>query len=121
MSEKTFVGMQVGGISFIDEGVEETLDIFVELAGVNAIFISALSWARGNAGRSGSGDYPDHGGQEPDNLQGGAFFPPDPKYYHATSIKDFTAPDPLYKGWDILGDVIPAARERGMEGLYVLL
>ncbi|MXW69635.1 MAG: hypothetical protein F4Z61_07025, partial [Acidimicrobiia bacterium] len=70
MSEKTFVGMQVGGISFIDEGVEETLDIFTNLAGVNAIFISALSWARGNAGRSGSGDYPDHGGQEPGNLQG---------------------------------------------------
>ncbi|MDE0131435.1 MAG: hypothetical protein OXQ32_04155 [bacterium] len=115
MSEKTFVGMQVGGISFIDEGVEETLDIFTDLAGVNAIFISALSWARGNAGRSGSGDYPDHGGQEPDNLQGGAFFPPDPKYYHGTTIKDFTAPDPLYEGWDILGDVIPAAKERGME------
>ena len=115
MSDQTFVGMQVGGISFIDEGIEETLDIFAELAGVNAIFISALSWARGNAGRSGSGDYPDHGGQEPDHLQGGAFFPPDPKYYHGTTIKDFAAPDPLYEGWDILGDVIPAARERGME------
>ena len=115
MSDRTFVGMQVGGISFIDEGIEETLDIFADKAGVNAIFISALSWARGNAGRSGSNDFPDHGGQEPDHLQGGAFFPPDPKYYHGTSIKDFTAPDPLYEGFDILGDVIPAARERGME------
>ena len=115
MSDRTFVGMQVGGISFIDEGIEETLDIFQESAGVNAIFISALSWARGNAGRSGSNDFPDHGGQEPDHLQGGAFFPPDPRYYHGTSIKDFTAPDPLYEGWDILGDVIPAARERDIE------
>lgn len=112
MSE-TFVGAQVGAISFIDEGVEGVLDTLSELAGVNALCISALSWSRGNAGRATTG-FPDHGVAEPDDLQGGAFFPPDPRYYEGTSIKHFTAPDPLYRGFDTLGDVIPEARRRGM-------
>jgi len=112
MSE-TFVGIQVGAISFIDEGVEETLDRFIELAGVNAICISALSWNRELAGRA-AGDFPDHGLREPDNLQGGAFFSPNPRYYEATSLRHFTAPDPLFSGFDALGDVIPEARRRGM-------
>ena len=47
---KTFVGIQVGAISFVDEGVEKVLDILEEQAGVNAILISALSWSIGNAG-----------------------------------------------------------------------
>ena len=110
---KTFVGLQIGAISFIDEGIPETLNLVQEQAGVNALMISALSWSRGNAGRSTTG-FPDHGVAEPDNLKGGAFFPPDGRYYHATSIKDFAAPDPLYKGFDALGDVIPEARKRGM-------
>jgi hypothetical protein len=110
---RTFVGMQVGAISFIDEGVDKTLDLFVERGAVNAVCISALSWSRGNAGRATTG-FPDHGVQEPDDLQGGAFFLPVPKYYEATSIKHFVAPDPIYKGFDALGDVIPEARRRDM-------
>lgn len=108
-----FVGMQVGAITFVDEGVGPALDQMHELAGVNTLCISALSWSRGNAGRATTG-FPDHGVAEPDNLQGGAFFPPDPRYYEGTSIKHFTAPDPLYRGFDALGDVIPEARRRGM-------
>lgn len=112
MSEP-FIGIQVGAISFIDEGVGATLDSFKNLADVNAICISALSWARGNAGRATDG-FPDHGAREPDNLQGGAFFRPDPRYYEGTSLRHFDAPDPLYAGFDALGDVIPDARRRGM-------
>lgn len=110
----TFVGIQIGAISFIDEGVAQVLDLLQEKAGVNALLISALSWSRGNAGRALYG-FPDHGVQQPDNLQGGAFFEPDPDYYEATFHKKFKAPDPLYKGFDTLRDVIPAARERGMK------
>ena len=112
MSE-TFVGIQIGAISFIDEGVEQVLDILQEKAGVNALMISALSWSIGNAGRAAFG-FPDHGVQEPDNLRGGAMFEPDPRYYQKTFMKRFAAPDPLYKGFDTLADVIPAARKRGM-------
>ena len=112
MSEP-FIGIQVGAISFIDEGVDATLDSFVALANVNAICVSALSWARGNAGRATDG-FPDHGVREPDHLQGGAFFRPDARYYEGTSLREFTAPDPLYAGFDTLSDVIPGARRRGM-------
>lgn len=114
MSDKTWVGIQVGAISFVDEGVEQVLDTLEERAGVNAILISALSWSIGNAGRAAFG-FPDHGVQEPDNLQGGAFYEPDPQYYQATFHKQFSAPDPLYKGFDTLRDVLPAAQERGIK------
>jgi hypothetical protein len=111
---KTFVGIQIGAISFIDEGVEAVLDTLQEKAGVNALLISALSWSRGNAGRALYG-YPDHGAQTPDNLQGGAFWRPNPAYYEATTHAHFAAPDPLTQGFDTLADVIPAAQARGIK------
>lgn len=112
MSE-TFVGIQIGAISFVDEGVESVLDILQEKAGVNALMISALSWSIGNAGRAAFG-FPDHGVAEADKLRGGAFFEPDPRYYSKSFMKQFAAPDELYEGFDTLADVIPAARKRGM-------
>jgi hypothetical protein len=111
---KNFVGIQIGAISFVDEGVEAVLDILQEKAGVNALLISAVSWSRGNAGRAAYG-FPDHGAQEPDHLKGGAFYNPDPLYYGSTDHKSFMAPDPLYKGFDTLADVIPAAQKRGVK------
>lgn len=108
-----FVGIQIGAISFIDEGVEQVLDILQETAGVNALMISALSWSIGNAGRAAFG-FPDHGVQAADNLRGGGFFQPDPRYYKNTHLDEFAAPDELYAGFDTLADVIPAARRRGM-------
>lgn len=110
----TFVGIQIGAISFIDEGVEQVLDLLQERAGVNALMISALSWSLGNAGRAAYG-FPDHGVQEPDNLQGGAFYKPNPAYYQNVTHQQFQAPDPLYEGFDTFADVIPAARARGMK------
>lgn len=110
---KVFVGIQIGAISFVDEGVEPVLDLLQEKAGVNALLISALSWSRGNAGRAAYG-FPDHGVQEPDHLQGGAFFRPHPDYYGATFHSKFGAPDSLVQNFDTLADVIPAARARGM-------
>ena len=106
-----FVGIQIGAISFVDEGVEPVLDLLQQRAGVNAILVSALSWSIGNAGRAAFG-FPDHGVQQPDHLQGGAFYRPDPDYYRATFHQRFTAPDTLYDGFDALTDVIPAARQR---------
>jgi hypothetical protein len=111
---ETFVGIQIGAISFVDEGVESVLDRLQETAGVNALLVSALSWSIGNAGRAAYG-FPDHGVQEPDHLQGGAFFEPDQTYYQATFHKQFKAPDPLYEHFDALADVIPLARARGMK------
>jgi len=109
----TFVGIQVGAISFIDEGVAPTLDRFADLGAINALCISALSWSRGNAGRA-LKEFPDHGVPEPDDLRGGAFFKYDKRYFEATPLRHLAAPDPLYQGFDALGDVIPEAKRRGM-------
>lgn len=111
---KTFVGIQIGAISFVDEGVEAVLDTLQSRAGVNGLFISALSWSRGNAGRALYG-FPDHGGQEDDDLQGGAFWKPNPAYYPTVNPDNLLAPDALLKGFDTLAEVIPAAKARGMK------
>jgi hypothetical protein len=110
----TFVGIQIGAISFVDEGVEQVLDILQERAGVNGLFISALSWSLGNAGRAFYG-FPDHGVKEPDHLKGGAFWKRDPAFYDNYDPSNLDAPDQLYAGFDTLADVIPAAKRRGIK------
>ncbi|MDR7468141.1 MAG: hypothetical protein QN167_06740 [Armatimonadota bacterium] len=113
---KNFVGIQIGLVSFLDEGVAPVLDFLQEKARVNALLPSTISWSRGNAGRA-TDWYPDHGKAEPDDLIGGAMFRIDPRYYHATSIKEFAAPDPLYQGVDFLELIQDEAKERGI-GIY---
>jgi hypothetical protein len=109
----TFVGIQVGAISLVDEGVAPVLDLLVERAKVNAVLLSALSWSRGNAGRATTG-FPDHGLAEPDELEGGAFFQPHERFYARTPIKTFPAPEPAYEGRDFLAELIPEAKRRGV-------
>ena len=111
---KDLVGVQIGSISFIDEGVEEPLDILQEKGAVNALMIAALTWAPSVFGRA-KGGSADHGITEPLDLVGGAFWDPDPKYYDSTFLKEFRAPDPIFEGFDTLRDVIPAAKKRGMK------
>ncbi|MBI4278860.1 MAG: hypothetical protein HY660_10425 [Armatimonadetes bacterium] len=111
---KNFVGIQIGLVSFLDEGVNQVLDILQEKARVNALLPSTMSWSRGNAGR-GLDWFPDHGKAEPDHLQGGAMVNIHPQYYGATTIKEFRAPDPLYQGVDYLEMVLPEAKRRGIK------
>src|SRR5439155_22659685 len=55
------VGIQIGAISFVDEGVEQVLDIVQERAKVNAIFLAVFTYGRGIAGRQIPGQpLPDH-------------------------------------------------------------
>jgi len=111
---KNWVGVQIGLVSFVDEGATQVLDILQEHAHVNALLPSTLSWSRGNAGR-GLDWFPDHGKAEPDHLQGGAMTTIHPQYYANTIIKEFRAPDPLYQGVDFLELILPETRKRGMK------
>ena len=45
------VGMQVGAVSFVDEGVPKVLDIFQQSAYVNTLFVATFTYGRGIAGR----------------------------------------------------------------------
>ena len=118
------VGIQIGSISFVDEGVDQVLDTLRERVGVNVLFIGTVSWLGLKIGRSISWEldgWPDHGISEPIDLRGGSFLKHRPEYYRNTFISNFRAPDEAMKGKDILEMVIPGARKRGMKVIPELM
>jgi hypothetical protein len=114
-SSSKMIGIQVGAVSFVDEGTERVLDVLQERAGVNTLFLAVFTYGRGIAGRQIPGQpLPDHGKQEYDlNFHGGNFATPHPQYYRNTVLKDTRAPD--HGNLDILAEVLPAAKKRGMK------
>jgi hypothetical protein len=110
------VGIQVGATSFVDEGVDQVLDIFQEQGAINTIFLNAFTYGRGLAGRQVPGQpFPDHGKQESDNgiFHGGNYATPHSKFYRHTVLKETRAPD--YGDLDIVATVLPASKKRGMK------
>lgn len=78
------IGIQVGAVSFVDEGVEQLLDIFQERGQVNTIYLTTFTYGRGLAGRQVRGQpFPDHGVQSSDEalFHGGNYARPHPQYY----------------------------------------
>ena len=70
------IGIQVGAVSFVDEGVEQVLDTFQRDAEVNTLFIATFTYGRGIAGRQVPGQpLPDHGKQQYDtgSFYGGSY------------------------------------------------
>ena len=91
---RPFVGIQVGAVSFVDEGTETVLDLFRERAGVNAVLLASHTFDRGTGGRQIAGHpLPDHGVQEYDpQFRGGSFATIHPEFYGKTAIGNFRAP-----------------------------
>jgi hypothetical protein len=116
VSGKKMIGIQVGAVSFVDEGVEQVLDIFQQRAGVNTLFLAVFSYGRGIAGRQVPGQpLPDHGKQEYDtNYHGGNFATVHPQYYRDTGVKPEDTRSPDYGDLDIVATVLPAARKRSI-------
>jgi hypothetical protein len=111
---KRLIGIQVGAVSFADEGVGQVLDTLQQRASVNALFLATFTYGRGIAGRQVPGQpLPDHGKQEYDtNFHGGSYTKIHPEFYRDTSLRDFRAPE--LGDFDVLEAVLPAARRRGM-------
>jgi hypothetical protein len=111
-----FVALQVGAVSFHDEGVGPTLDTLRHLAGVNALFLATPTWTRGTGGRQLPGHpLPDHGAQEYDeDWVGGNYATIHPEHYGGTLLGP-VGRAPEHPGWDIFDVVIPEARQRGMQ------
>jgi hypothetical protein len=86
VSSSKMIGIQVGAISFVDEGTEKVLDVLQERGCVNTLFLAVFTYGRGIAGRQIPGQpLPDHGKQEYDlNFHGGNFATPHPQYYKNT-------------------------------------
>jgi hypothetical protein len=115
-SARKMIGIQVGAVSFIDEGVDKVLDEFAADAAINALFVATFTYGRGIAGRQVPGQpLPDHGKREydTDTFHGGSYTKIHPQYYRDTVFKDFRAPE--FGDYDVLEAVLPAARKRGMK------
>jgi hypothetical protein len=109
-------GIQIGAVSFVDEGVDKVLDIMQNRGAINALFLTTFTHGRGLGGRQIPGEkFPDHGSQESDEktYHGGNFATPHPEYYKNTVLKETRAPE-LGK-FDILASVLPGAKKRGMK------
>src|SRR3954453_7544797 len=109
------IGIQVGAVSFVDEGTEKVLDILQESGSVNTLFLAVFTYGRGIAGRQVPGQpLPDHGKQVYDlDFHGGNFATPHAQYYKDTVLKETRAPD--HGNYDVLAEVLPAAKKRGMK------
>jgi hypothetical protein len=115
-STKKMIGIQVGAVSFVDEGVDQVLDIFQQKGAINTIFLTTFTYGRGLAGRQIPGQpFPDHGSQESDatTFHGGNYAIPHPEFYTHTVLQPTHAPD--HGDLDIVARVLPAARKRGMK------
>src|SRR5258708_3584941 len=114
-TQKT-IGLQVGAVSFFDEGVGQVLDTLQERGAVNTIFLTAFTYGRGLAGRQVPGQpFPDHGKQESDekSFHGGNFAIPHPEFYRNTVLKQTRAPD--HGDFDIVANVLPGAKKRNLK------
>jgi hypothetical protein len=112
---KKFVAIQVGAVSFVDEGVEEVLDILQERGGVNALMLAVFTYGRGIAGRQIPGQpLPDHGAQkyDTDTFHGGSYTAVHSQFFQNSVFKDFRAPD--VGAFDLLAEVVPKAKARGI-------
>ena len=108
------IGIQVGAISFIDEGVNQVLDNIQKAGPINTLFLATFTYDSGIAGRQIAGyPFPDHGKQEYLNLVGGNFATPHPQFYKNTILKETKAPD--HGNWDMLEAVLPEAKKRGLK------
>lgn len=112
---KPVIGIQIGSISFLDEGTEKVLDILEEKACVNTLFLASFTFGNGIAGRQIPGHpFPDHGPQNhEDHFHGGNYATPHPQYYKGSLLGNLKAPD--HGNIDILEVVVPAAKKRGMK------
>jgi hypothetical protein len=110
------IGIQVGAVSFVDEGVDKVLDNFQQRAAINTLFLATFTYGRGIAGRQVPGQpLPDHGKQEYDlDYHGGNYGTVHAQYYKDIGLKpqDTRAPD--HGNLDIIAEVLPQARKRGM-------
>src|ERR1700749_4843998 len=110
------IGVQVGAVSFADEGTEKVLDEFQQDALINTLFLATFTYGRGIAGRQLPGQpLPDHGKQEYDTgtFYGGNYATIHPEFYKDTVFKGTRATD--LGDYDVLQAVLPETKKRGIK------
>src|SRR5258708_7290043 len=83
-----FVAIQIGGRSFVDEGVDACLHTLQETGAVNVVMATVFTYGSGLAGRQVHGEpLPDHGGKEYDQVHGASFTRVHPRFYANPPIR----------------------------------
>ena len=112
------IGIQIGPDSFVDEGTDKVLDILQKQGAVNTIYLSTFTYDRGITGRQpASAALPGHGLAESAErfFHGGNFATPHAQFYKNTAIKGEQLKAPDFGNLDILQEVLPAAKKRGIK------
>ncbi|MGI8637985.1 MAG: hypothetical protein ACR2KZ_21520, partial [Segetibacter sp.] len=112
------IGIQIGPDSFVDEGTDKVLDILQQRGAVNTLYLSTFTYDRGITGRQTSvATLPDHGLAESAErfFHGGNFATPHAQFYKNTAIKGEQLKAPDFGKLDILTEVLPKAKKRGMK------
>jgi len=107
-----FVGIQVRGFSWVDEGVNQVLDNLQKKGDVNTIWAYTFSYGEARLRKNGPIPLPDHG-KPGDTIAGGALYDYDPKYFRNTILKDFRCD--VYGNFNVIEAVAPKAHDRGMD------
>jgi len=113
-SRKNFVGVQVRGFAWVDEGVDAVLDNLQKKGGVNTVW--AYTYAYGEQRLSPANGLPDHGtalGPSNTGVNAGALYDYDLKYFKNTTVKDFRIAG--YGKFNVIEQVAPKAHARGMD------
>src|SRR5262249_17860386 len=110
-------GIQIGPDCFVDEGIEKALDILQEKGAVDTLYLSTFTYDRGIIGRTWGKDYPGHGVDASDKnyFHGGSYATPHAKFYSNTAIKGDRLKAPDFGDRDILAEVLPKAKSRGLK------
>ena len=111
---KNFVGIQVRGFAWVDEGIDKVLDNIQQKGGVNTVW--AYTFAYGEQRLKKGSNLPDHGNALPAGdtaINAGALYDYDPKYFQNTILKDFRLTG--YGKFNVIEQVAPKAKARGMD------
>ena len=113
-TKKNFVGIQVRGFAWVDEGIDKVLDNIQQKGGVNTVW--AYTFAYGEQRLKKGSNLPDHGtalAAGDTTINAGALYDYDPKYFQNTILKDFRLTG--YGKFNVIEQVAAKAKARGMD------
>jgi hypothetical protein len=110
------VAIQLDAVGLVDEGIEHVLDEVQERASVNTLLLDVFWFSRATTESALTGErHRGHGPRAGDpSLRGAHLGTVHPAYYRDTGLdpRDLAPPEP--RGRDLLAELAPAARKRGI-------
>lgn len=110
------IAIQLDAVGLVDEGIERVLDEVQQRASANTLLLDTLWFSRATTESALAGERNrGHGARSTDaRLRGGHLGTVHPELYRDTGIDPRLLAAPDARGVDLLAEVVPAARRRGM-------